>query len=45
MRIAEVALGRLLQDMGVADKAELSPYFAPMLQNWAGEDVGRIIIA
>lgn len=44
MRMAEVALGRILHDIGYEDKPELAPYFTPVLHNWAGEEVGRIIV-
>ena len=42
MRIAGVALGQILHDLGYAKRPELDLHFAPTLYNWAGDEVGRI---
>ena len=42
MRMAGVALGKILADIGYETKPELAGHFAPTLTNWAGEEVGRI---
>ena len=42
MRIAGVALGQILHDLGYAKHSELDGHFAPILYNWAGDEVGRI---
>ena len=45
MRIAAVALGHILHRIGYEAKDELNSYFAPILHNWAGDEVGQITIA
>lgn len=42
MRAAAVALGQILRDIGYEDRPELAPHFAPILTNWAGDEVGNI---
>jgi len=45
MRIAGVALGKILADIGYEEKPELAGYFSPILTNWAGDEVGRITLS
>ena len=45
MRIAGVALGKILADIGYAQNPALAGHFAPTLTNWAGDEVGRITLA
>jgi len=44
-RAAEAGLGHLLSALGISQPEELSEFFAPTLNNWAGTQVGRIAVA
>ena len=45
MRIAGVALGKILADIGYEEKPELAGHFSPISTNWAGDEVGRITLS
>lgn len=41
-RGAEAALGAVIHALGYAPDERLTPFFAPVLRNWAGDEVGSI---